>query len=180
MLATLGASSSFEEAAMNIVFRAGLAALSAAALQGCNCGQGAGGDPLVTTWKYRYSCGSATSCFESDVCATEALAVDPSSAAQYKNADGTLTGTLEGNVFRWKARWGNPPYDEVGKWTFSSDWSSFTQVTCYTYDGTADIATTTCTGQNKGECSGSGAKASPAPPAAVGACPAGSGSKTCN
>ena len=45
---------------------------------------------------------------------------------------------------------------------------------------TRDEATTTCTGQNRGECSGAGAKSGPpAPPAAVGACDAGSGSGSC-
>jgi hypothetical protein len=108
------------------------------------------------------------------------LSADAADASTFKNAEGTLSGTLTGNVLKWKARWGTPPYDEVGTFTFSSDFTSFSQTTCYTYDGAADMATTSCTGQNCGQCSGVGARANPGPPAAVGACPAGSSASNCN
>lgn len=162
----------------------GLAALLAAAalLASCNCGPGATASP-EGTWKYRYNCASATAaqCFDQDVCSSVSFTADTAAgAAAWKSSDGKLTGTLSGNVLTWKARWGDPPYDEVGKFVFAADFSSFTQTTCYTYDGVADQATTTCTGNNRGQCTGTGAKASPGPPAAVGACPAGAAASSCN
>jgi len=165
---------------MSLFERAAVALAAVALLHACNCGGGTSSSKLEGTWKYRYSCADAvaTQCFDYDVCDSETIEAG-ATGAEFKNSAGTLSGTLTGQVFRWKAHWGTPAYDEVGTWTFSSDFTSFEQVSCYTYDGTADEATVTCTGQNRGTCSGTGAKGSPAPPAAVGACDAGSATSPC-
>jgi hypothetical protein len=155
-----------------------LVTLALGAVTACNCGPTAA-TPLVGKWSFRYSCGNATQCFDFDTCSSEELVADSTNPARFTNKEGTLSGTLTGTEFRWKARWGNPAYDEVGVWTFSDDFSSFTQATCYTYDGVADEATLTCSGMNRGECSGAGAKGAAGPPAAVGACSAATGAKTC-
>lgn len=157
--------------------RIACAVLLGAALTSCNCGPHV--QDLAGTWTYRYSCGTTAQCFEHDECGTITLVPDALELNRFLSSTQALSGLLEGTVFRWKARWGTPAYDEVGTWTFSEDFSAFTQETCFAFDGTVDETTSTCRGRSQGWCRGAGARSAPVAPAAVGACPASTRASTC-
>lgn len=157
--------------------RIACAVLGGVVLTSCNCGQHV--QDLAGTWTYRYSCGTTAQCFELDQCATITLVPDALALNRFLDSTNTLDGILEGTVFRWKARRGSPAYDEVGTWTFLDDFSAFTQETCFAFDGTVDETNGTCRGFSLGSCRGAGARSEPAPPTAIGACPASARPSTC-